>query len=76
MTELDKKLHEECAEYQADKSIEELADVLEVAYAIAEARGWSVSELETVRKEKAESEAHLKDEYFLKGYCSDCLAPF
>ena len=27
---LDKKLVEECGEYQADKSVEELADILEV----------------------------------------------
>ncbi|WP_353736241.1 nucleoside triphosphate pyrophosphohydrolase [Ruminococcus sp.] len=42
ITELDRKLNEECSEYQADKNIEELADMLEVMYAIAEARGWSV----------------------------------
>lgn len=66
LTELDKKLHEECVEYQADKSIEELADVLEVAYAIAEARGWSVSELETVRKEKAEKRGAFERRIFLE----------
>ena len=54
ISELDKKLNEEYAEYQVDKSIEELADMLEVMYAIAEARGWSVSKLEAVRREKAE----------------------
>lgn len=63
MTELDKKLNEECAEYQADKSIEELADMLEVMYAIAKARGWSVSELEAVRREKAEKRGALKARY-------------
>ncbi len=47
--ELDCKLNEECAEYQADKSIEELADILEVMYAIAQARGYSIEELEQVR---------------------------
>ncbi len=53
LTELDRKLNEECAEYQADKSLEELADMLEVIYAIAEARGHSLEELEQVRAEKA-----------------------
>jgi len=66
MTELDKKLNEECAEYQADKSIEELADMLEVMYAIAEARGWSVSELEAVRREKAENRGAFERRIFLE----------
>ena len=35
LAELDKKLIEEGNEYQADKSLEELADMLEVIYAIA-----------------------------------------
>lgn len=39
LIELDKKLNEEVAEYQADKSIEEMADGLEVLFAICEARG-------------------------------------
>ena len=64
--ELDKKLNEECAEYQADKSIEELADMLEVMYAIAEARGWSVSELEAVRKSKAEKRGGFKKKIYLE----------
>lgn len=66
MTELDKKLNEECAEYQADKSIEELADMLEVMYAIAEARGWSVSKLEAVRRDKAEKRGGFRDKVYLE----------
>ena len=66
ITELDKKLNEECAEYQADKSIEELADMLEVMYAIAKARGWSVSELEAVRKEKAAKRGAFEKRVFLE----------
>lgn len=66
ITELDKKLNEECAEYQADKSIEELADILEVMYAIAKARGWSVSELEAVRREKAEKRGAFEKRIFLE----------
>ena len=66
LSELDKKLNEECAEYQADKNIEELADMLEVMYAIAEARGWSVSELEAVRREKAEKRGAFERRIFLE----------
>ena len=66
IAELDKKLNEECVEYQADKSLEELADMLEVMYAIAEARGYSVAELERVRAEKAEKRGGFKDRIFLE----------
>lgn len=49
---LNLKLHEELAEYESDHSLEELADLLEVIYAVAEARGYSISELERARIEK------------------------
>lgn len=49
---LDKKLIEEVKEYQDDKSLEEMADVLEVLYAICNARGYTVDELEAKRQEK------------------------
>lgn len=64
--ELDKKLNEECAEYQADKSIDELADILEVIHAIVEARGYSIAELEKVRSEKADKCGKFKDRNFLE----------
>lgn len=64
--ELDRKLNEECAEYQADKSIEELADMLEVMYAIAQARGYSIEELEQIRAEKAEKRGGFKDKIYLE----------
>ena len=66
LAELDRKLTEECAEYQADKSLEEMADVLEVLYAIAAARGYSVEELERVRAEKAEKRGGFADKIFLE----------
>ena len=50
---LDKKLEEELAEYQQSKSMEELADLLEVIRAVARARGSSMEEVEKIRKEKA-----------------------
>ena len=40
---LDQKLNEELAEYHQDKSVEELADLLEVIYAVVVARGYSVA---------------------------------
>ena len=64
--ELDRKLNEECAEYQADKSIEELADMLEVMYAIAQARGYSIEELEQIRAEKAEKRGGFIDKIYLE----------
>ena len=63
---LDNKLHEELAEYQQDKSIEELADLLEVIYAVASARGYSFKELERIRAEKAEKRGGFKDRVWLK----------
>ncbi len=51
---VDAKLDEELAEYHKDQNIEELADLLEVIYAAAQARGYSVEELERVRVAKVE----------------------
>lgn len=64
LIELDKKLNEEVAEYQADKSIEEMADVLEVLFAICEARGHSVDELMQIREEKREKRGGFKDRIY------------
>ena len=51
---LDQKLNEELAEYQQDKSMEELADLLEVIRAVITARGCTWDEVESIRKAKAE----------------------
>ncbi len=50
---LDQKLDEELAEYHAEPSLEELADLLEVLRAAALARGHTLEELEAARAEKA-----------------------
>ena len=63
---LDQKLNEELAEYQQDKSIEELADLLEVMYAVVTARGYSVAELERIRLEKAEKRGAFEKKLLLK----------
>ena len=51
---IDAKLDEELLEYHKDKNIEELADLMEVIYAAAKARGYTLAELEDVRAKKAE----------------------
>ena len=63
---LDQKLNEELAEYQQDKSIEELADHLEVMYAVVTARGYSIEELERIRLEKAEKRGSFEKRLLLK----------
>ena len=45
---LDKKLDEELLEYHTDKSLEELADLIEVVRAVTIARGYTLDELEAV----------------------------
>lgn len=67
LSELDRKLNEEVAEYQADKSLEEIADVLEVLLAICEARGHSVDELMEVRDKKREKRGGFRDKVYWEG---------
>ena len=62
---LDAKLCEELAEYQADKSMEELADLLEVMMAIAAARGHSFDEVEAIRREKAQQRGGFSQRIWL-----------
>lgn len=66
LTLLDEKLGEELAEYQADKSLEELADLLEVIYAVAQARGHSLEALESCRREKAAQRGGFEKRILLK----------
>ena len=63
---LDAKLTEELAEYHADGSMEELADLLEVMMAAAKARGHDFSEVEAIRREKAEKRGRFNDRIYLE----------
>ena len=63
---LDAKLDEELAEYHKDQNLEELADLLEVIYATAKARGYSAEELESCRKQKAEKRGGFEKKVFLE----------
>lgn len=63
---LDQKLNEELAEYQESKSLEELADLLEVMQAVVKARGWTLEELEQARAEKAAKRGGFDKKILLK----------
>ena len=63
---LETKLNEEVTEYQADKNLEEMADVLEVLQAICVARGYSLDELEAMRKKKADERGGFKQKIYLE----------
>lgn len=63
---LDAKLNEELTEYQESKSLDELADLLEVMRAVVQARGWTWEELEQVRQEKAAERGGFEKKILLK----------
>ena len=62
---LDAKLAEEVKEYSESKSLEEMADILEVLFAICEARGYSADLLFKTRAEKAEQRGGFSKRIFL-----------
>lgn len=67
---LDEKLQEELDEYMEDKSLEELADLLEVLMAVAEARG-SFAEVERIRLKKREKRGGFEKRILLKSADAD-----
>lgn len=62
---IDAKLDEELAEYHKDQNIGELADLMEVIYAAAIARGYTIEQLENVRTEKAEKRGSFQKKILL-----------
>lgn len=62
---LENKLQEELNEYHESGDIEELCDILEVAYRIAELKGYSREELERIRTSKLESNGGFQNNLFL-----------
>ena len=63
---LDAKLDEELAEYQQSKSLEELADLLEVMGAVVRARGYTWDQLTDIRKKKKEERGGFEKRILLK----------
>lgn len=62
-----KKLEEEVAEYGKERDPEELQDILEVLYAIAEYHEISLAELERKRKRKAKERGQFKKKNNFRG---------
>lgn len=62
---LESKLAEEIQEYQNGKSVEELADILEIIYRISELKGVSHDELESIRQKKSKERGAFADNLFL-----------
>ncbi len=65
LVELDKKLDEELKEYRESKSVEELADIVEVIQKIANLRGSSLEEFKKIQLEKAEKHGRFEKNLFL-----------
>lgn len=63
---LEIKLSEELDEYLASSDIEELADLMEVIYALSEAKGISVTELEKIRVKKSQERGGFSEKILLK----------
>ena len=64
---LERKLDEEVAEYHRDKNPEELADILEVVFALAEQLGCSREALMAVYQEKHNARGGFAERIFLIG---------
>ena len=69
LIEINRKMHEELAEYEEartnEDSIEELADLLELIYAAANTYGTTIEELEKIRLDKAKKRGGYDERIFL-----------
>ena len=63
---LNAKLAEELQEYHESQSVEELADLVEVVYAILEHKAVSLQEFEVIRKLKVKERGAFKKKLLLK----------
>lgn len=63
---LNEKLKEEVNEYLESKSVEELADIIEVIYAILNFQGLLISDLETLRINKLNKRGAFNERVFLE----------
>ena len=70
---LEKKLDEEVAEFHQDKNAQELADILEVVFALAADLGISREMLMEVYHQKHEQRGGFRKKIFLEGVEDKCL---
>ena len=66
LNELHKKVFEEANEFVEDDSPEELADLLEVLYAIAKHKNINMDEVEKIRLKKREKRGGFEDKIYLE----------
>lgn len=66
LNELNKKLVEETNEYLFDGEVEELADVMEVIYAILKFKKIKLSEFNKLRNDKAKKRGKFNKKLFLE----------
>lgn len=63
---LEKKLQEEVGEFLEDKNLEELADVMEVLFGLADSLGYSEDDLVNMRLKKKDERGGFKEGIVLK----------
>ena len=63
---LREKLQEEVTEYLEGNTIEELVDIIEVIYALAQLSGFSPAQLETFRNKKAKESGTFSKRLIIK----------
>lgn len=66
MTELERKIQEELAEFLESKEVEELADLEEVLRAILNAKNVSYDEFEKIRLQKVQKRGAFENKIFLE----------
>ena len=66
LDELHKKLFEEANEFVEADDLEELADLLEVIYAIAKHKNINMEQVEDIRLEKREKRGGFEDKIYLE----------
>lgn len=71
LNELNKKLQEEVNEYLEDNNVEELADIVEVIYAILNSKNVSIEEFEIIRKSKVDKRGAFNKKIFLEKVIED-----